>query len=118
MAERQPGVPYGTLSVNEAKEKLDKDEAVLVDVRNPDEYRTVRAEQAGLLIPHMSVFNRLQEVKDYAGDKEILFICKSGQRSGLASEFAAAGGIDSEKLWNVEGGTDAWVEAGLPVDRG
>jgi rhodanese-related sulfurtransferase len=115
---REVGVPYGTLTVKEAKEKVESGEAVLVDVRAPDEYRTVHAEPAGLLVPHMSVFNRLQEIKDYAGDREILFICKSGQRSALASEFAAAGGVDHEKLWNVEGGTDAWVEAGLPSVRG
>jgi rhodanese-related sulfurtransferase len=45
----------------------------------------------------------------------VLFICKSGQRSALAAEFATAAGIDDIPLSNVEGGTQAWVAAGYPT---
>ena len=36
-------------------------------------------------------------------------------RSALAAEYATAAGLDELELFNVEGGTDAWAEAGLPT---
>jgi rhodanese-related sulfurtransferase len=57
----------------------------------------------------------VKQIRDFAGDKEVLFICKSGQRSALAAEFATAAGLEDIALYNVEGGTTAWVEAGLPT---
>ena len=51
----------------------------------------------------------------FANGKEVLFICKSGQRSALAAEYATAAGIDELALFNVEGGTTAWVEAAFPT---
>ncbi len=59
--------------------------------------------------------SELQQIRDLAGDKEVLFICKSGQRSALAAEYATAAGLDDRALFNVEGGTTAWAEAGLPT---
>jgi rhodanese-related sulfurtransferase len=37
-----------------------------------------------------------------------------GQRSALACEFAASLGFTD--LFNVEGGTDAWIKAGFAVE--
>ena len=45
----------------------------------------------------------------------MLFICAQGVRSGLACEMAAAMGVDSEKLYNIEEGTAAWIEKGNPT---
>ena len=39
-------------------------------------------------------------------------------RSGLACEMAAAMGIDSERLFNIEEGTAVWVEKGHPTSYG
>jgi rhodanese-related sulfurtransferase len=47
-------------------------------------------------------------------DKELVFICAVGSRSALACEFAAAMGF--KELYNVEGGTDAWIKAGYAVE--
>ena len=46
----------------------------------------------------------------------LYFICRSGGRGKQACEKLAAGGFASSV--NVEGGTIAWEEAGLPVVRG
>ena len=50
--------------------------------------------------------------------KKLLFICAQGARSGLACEMAAAMGIDSENLFNVEDGTATWIEKGNPTSYG
>jgi rhodanese-related sulfurtransferase len=115
MATKDPREPFARISVEEAREKLENGSAVMVDVRDLDEYHTVHATGVKL-IPVNSMLNRAQEVRDFAGDKkEVMFICKSGQRSALAAEFATAAGIDDLELFNVEGGTDAWVKAGYPT---
>jgi rhodanese-related sulfurtransferase len=114
MATKDPREPFARISVAEAREKLDKGVAVMVDVRDPDEYVEVHANGVRL-IPVNTVMHEAKQLRSYAGDKEILFICKSGQRSALAAEYATAAGIDDLALFNVEGGTIAWVEAGLPT---
>jgi rhodanese-related sulfurtransferase len=114
LATKDPREPFTRISVSEAKEKLDKGEAVMVDVREPDEYVEVHAKGVRL-IPVNTVISEVKQIRDYADGKEVLFICKSGARSALAAEFATAGGLDELPLFNVEGGTMAWTAAGLPT---
>ena len=107
--------PFKRIDVQEAN-RMREEGVAIIDCRDPDEYAEGHAAGAPL-IPHMSVFQRAEEVEKIAGgkDKALMFICKSGQRSGVASEFAAAAGFTD--LYNVEGGTDAWIEAGLPTEK-
>lgn len=114
MAIRNPNEPFTRISVAEAKEKLEAGSAVMVDVRNPEEYVEVHA-QGVRLVPVNTVLAEIKQIRDYADGKEVLFICKSGQRSALAAEYATAGGLDDLALYNVEGGTIAWAEAGYPT---
>lgn len=114
MATKNPQEPFTRITVAEAKEKLDRGEAVMVDVREPGEYVEVHAKGVRL-VPVNTVLNEIAQIREFAGEKDVLFICKSGQRSALAAEFAAAGGLTDRELYNVEGGTMAWVEAGLPT---
>lgn len=115
MATNDPREPFTRLSIEEAREKLDGGDAVMVDVRDPHEYVEVHAKGVRL-IPVNTVMNELKQIRDFAGEKkEVLFICKMGGRSALAAEYAAAAGLDEVELFNVEGGTDAWAEAGFPT---
>jgi rhodanese-related sulfurtransferase len=113
MADEQE--PFQRITVQVAREKQEAG-IPIIDVRDPDEYEEGHVVGAPL-IPHMSVFQRIAEVEEVAGGKEkpLMFICAKGQRSAVASEFAAAAGFTD--LYNVEGGTDAWVEAGLPTEK-
>lgn len=114
MATKDPREPFTRISVSEAKEKLDKGEAVMVDVRDPWEYAEVHATGVRL-IPVATVMGEVKQIREFAGDKEVLFICKSGARSALAAEYSTAAGLDDIALYNVEGGTIAWAEAGFPT---
>lgn len=115
MATKNEMEPFTRISVAEAKKMLDNGKAVMVDVRNPDEYVEIHAKGVRL-IPVNSVMNEVEQIKEFAGDKEeVLFICKSGQRSALAAEYATAAGLEGKNLYNVEGGTTAWAEAGYPT---
>jgi rhodanese-related sulfurtransferase len=110
MATKDPREPFTRLSAAEAKEKIDGNSVQIIDARTPGEYAGGHVPGA-INIPHMSVVSRKDEL---AGDKQLVFICQVGQRSALACEFAAA--IGFKDLYNVEGGTEAWIKAGYPVE--
>ena len=115
MADKDPREPFTRISVSEAKEKLETHQAVMIDVRDPHEYAEVHA-SGGLLVPVNSVMGELSQIRDFAGEKqEVLFICKMGGRSALAAEYATAAGLEEYELFNVEGGTEAWEQAGYPT---
>ena len=111
MPTRNPQEPFTRISVQEDKEMIEKGGVQFVDTREPHEHAAGHA-PGTVLMPHMSVPNRTAELDP---NKEILFICKSGARSALACEFAAAAGLN--RLYNVEGGHDAWEAAGYPMER-
>jgi rhodanese-related sulfurtransferase len=85
---------------------------LLVDVREPNEYATVRAEGA-ILMPLSTFLSRFQELPK---DRPMLMICAMGSRSGAATGHLLASGWTD--VTNVAGGTVAWERAGLPVRRG
>lgn len=114
MATRDPREPFGRVTVAEAKAMVEAGTAVMVDVREPHEYVEVHAKGVRL-VPVNTVINEVKQIREFAGDKEVLFICRSGQRSALAAEYATAAGLTELPLYNVEGGTTAWVEAGYPT---
>ncbi len=114
MATRDPREPFGRVTVAEAKEMLDAGKAVMVDVREPHEYVEVHATGVRL-VPVNTIINEVKQIRELANGKEVLFICRSGQRSALAAEYATAAGLTEVPLYNVEGGTLAWVEAGYPT---
>jgi rhodanese-related sulfurtransferase len=86
----------------------------LIDVRTPVEFREVHAD-AAVNIP----LDQLQPATVMAGvpDGETVYvICRSGGRAQKACEKFRAAGYTN--VVNVEGGTQAWEQAGLPVKRG
>ncbi len=110
MARKDPREPFIRIDVKEAEE-MKKNGAAVIDVREPHEYKAGHVPDAKL-IPVATVYARREELPR---DKDIVFVCAVGQRSALACEMAAAAGLT--RLFNLEGGTDAWIKAGLPVDK-
>ena len=110
MATKDPREPFTRIDVSEAKEMLDNG-AVIIDVREPFEYTAGHVPNAGH-IPVNTVYARREELPK---DKDLIFVCAVGQRSALAAEMAAAAGLT--RLFNLEGGTEAWVKAGEPVEK-
>jgi len=111
MATKDPREPFTRITVDEAKEMLERNGAAVVDVREPFEYTAGHVPNAAL-IPVATVYARRE---DLPRDKDVIFVCAVGQRSALACEMAAAAGLT--RLYNLEGGTEAWVKAGLPVEK-
>ena len=112
MPVQNEGEPFQRIDVNEAKAMIDAGGVQVIDSREPHEHHDGHV-PGSLNIPHMATLPR---AADLATDKPILFICKSGQRSAVAAEFAASLGLTD--LYNVEGGHDAWAKAGYPMEQG
>ena len=81
-----------------------KEDFVLVDVRNPDEFEICIIDGSTKLpLPELS-----QRFKELPKDKLLVLYCKSGGRSGRALKFLRQQGYP--KLKNVAGGINAWAE--------
>ena len=105
-----------TISPQELHNRIRSGEKVeLIDVRTPVEFREVHAEPAKN-VP-LDRLDAGEHASNRNGTNEPLYvICRSGSRANQACErFHAAG---YENVVNVEGGTQAWDQAGLPVVRG
>lgn len=111
MAVKNPEEPFTRISPSEAEEMLKRDDVAIIDVREPHEYNAGHVPGA-TLIPVNSVYARRQELPQ---DKELIFVCALGQRSALACEMAAAAGFT--QIYNLDGGTEAWIKANYPVDK-
>jgi rhodanese-related sulfurtransferase len=89
--------------------------ANLLDVRTPAEFATVHVPGAEL-VP-LDELDAVAFVKRAGvGEKPLYVLCQSGGRAKRAIEKLQSAGFGGAVL--VEGGTQAWVEAGLPVERG
>ncbi|QDV32797.1 rhodanese-like domain-containing protein [Tautonia plasticadhaerens] len=88
----------------------------LIDVRTPVEFREVHAEPARLVPLDALDPRAVMASRDAAGGEPLYVICRSGNRARMASEKFASAGFSN--VVNVEGGTVAWEQAGLPVVRG
>ncbi len=111
---QEPGEPYRRISVQEAHE-MQQEGALVVDVRRPDEW--VAGHVSGAV--HIPVDDMLGEAEEkLPKDRDLLFICAAGVRSGLAAEMASALGFEAERLYNIEQGAPSWIDAQLPTDYG
>lgn len=88
----------------------------IIDVRTPIEYAEVHVAQARSLPLDTLNPRALVESGQLPNNKPIYILCRSGQRATKASEQFIKEGFSNTTV--VEGGTLAWIEAGLPVERG
>jgi rhodanese-related sulfurtransferase len=84
----------------------------LIDVRTPAEFQEVHVDFAR----NVPLDQIQPEALQPGGRDEALYvICRSGNRGKQACQKLESAGL---KVVNVEGGTQAWEAAGLPVVRG
>ena len=110
--EKREGEPFTRITVQEAKEMIDRGGVQVIDTREPWEHEEGHVPDS-VRIQHMAILTQADKL---ATDRPILFICRSGQRSAVAAEFAASLGLTD--LYNVEGGHQAWAAEGYPMETG
>ena len=106
------GSSSNSLTIEEAKERIENGQAlVILDVRQPDEYRAGHIAGAKL-VPLSELSGRMEELPK---DKQILCVCASGARSSAATGQLSSAGFD---VLNMRGGMSGWQRAGYPVKKG
>jgi rhodanese-related sulfurtransferase len=97
------------IDVHEAHELLEGGNALALDVREPAEWRAGRIPDA-VHIPPGELPHRAHELPR---DRRIVAVCRSGNRSGLATAALRRAGYEVD---NLCGGLKAWRASGLPLD--
>jgi rhodanese-related sulfurtransferase len=119
LASPQPSAPHPVpeISPTDAHRLLGERGALLLDVREPDEYAAAHVDGARLL-----PLGQLQAaltpaapavLDDLPRAETVVVICRSGRRSAEAVQFLQRAGFADPR--NLAGGIIAWRAAGLPV---
>jgi rhodanese-related sulfurtransferase len=95
----------------EVKAGLDKGDVILIDVREPDEYRSERI--AGAINHPLSRLD--PNALPLTSGKTVVLHCAAGGRSARAVTACKANGVDVTR--HLAGGIGAWKAAGLPTVR-
>lgn len=102
-----------TITPKTAFDWLANGDAVLIDVREPDEFRAEHIAYANSL-PLGNVEALFAQLK-LPKDKKVIFHCLKGARGQQACMVIANHNAAGYAIYNIEGGITAWKEAGLPV---
>ncbi len=92
--------------------------ATVLDVRSPAEYRAGHIPGARLLPVDELKAGNLADVVGDAGlraENPLYLTCHAGQRAAKAAQVLRDAGL--EHLALVQGGTEAWQKAGLPLNK-
>lgn len=107
--------PYTTIGTDDARRMIEQGVRV-IDVRQPEEWRGGHIAEA-TLVPVDSIYTFGKALKDLnlPEDEEVIFVCRSGQRSATACEIALVTGL--KKVYNLANGMIGWVNRGYPTER-
>ncbi|MFT6028496.1 MAG: rhodanese-related sulfurtransferase [Oleiphilaceae bacterium] len=90
---------------------MNKDEAVIIDIREKKEYSEGRI-TGSIHIPYDSLKERAQELKKFEG-KQIILVDKMGQHAGMAGKLLKTEGF--ENVCRMSGGITEWKTSNLPL---
>jgi hydroxyacylglutathione hydrolase len=109
--ERDPVKNVPVISPEQVKEKLS--EITVIDVRQPDEFTGELGHIPGA--QHSTLQTDLeQHLETLDKENNYVFICRSGNRSGTATQMAESKGF--KNVYNMMGGMIAWNAKGFEVE--
>ncbi len=97
------------LEPERVRELLDRGEIELVDVREQYEWDAGRIAGAR----HVELERLAGRADELPRDRPIVFQCRLGARSAMATQAFRAAGWDA---YNLRGGITTWVDRGLPIE--
>lgn len=100
-----------TITASELNHKLEKNEILLIDVREPDEYKSEHIDAA-----HLIPLGEISSKKLPDTTRPIAIYCRSGKRSADAWVKLLAENPSLE-VYSLEGGIIAWRNAGYNVTQ-
>jgi glyoxylase-like metal-dependent hydrolase (beta-lactamase superfamily II)/rhodanese-related sulfurtransferase len=110
----QAKIAVQSVSAKQLAEALRAPGAHLLDVRTPVEFEAVRI--AGAVNVPLDTLEPAALLASIGADDPVYVVCQTGTRSQFAAAELRAAGF--RRVVHVDGGTNAWALAGLPVARG
>ncbi len=107
------GMDKALIAPQQATELINREDAVVVDVRPMSDYSSGHIINA-INIPMNGFNNQLNLLEKHKG-KPVIVTCRSGAQSSAAARQLKKAGF--EKVFNLKGGILAWQNANLPVSR-
>jgi len=104
---------YRRASPTEATQLMNRENAVVVDVREDNEFKQGHILGA-VHVPLGFLDKRINDLEQYK-DRPVIVSCRSGQRSARAASVLKKHGFES--VYNLEGGLQAWQNASMPVTK-
>lgn len=101
--------PERDLPPERVKELLERGDAELIDVREPYERDAGRIARSR----HIELERLASEADSVPRDRPVVFHCRLGARSAMAARAFERAGYDA---YNLDGGIQAWVDSGLPIE--
>jgi rhodanese-related sulfurtransferase len=101
-----PGIE---ITPQQARELLDGSEAQLIDVRETYEWDEGRIAGAR----HIELERLASQAETIDKDRPVIFQCRLGARSAMATQAFRAAGYDA---YSLAGGIQRWVEDGLGIE--
>jgi len=100
-----------SVSVQQAASMSGLQQAVIIDVREDDEWQQQHIPNA-VHIPLSQLPLRMSELDQYK-NSAVITQCRSGKRSSKAASLLKVSGFS--QVYNMDGGLIAWQKAGLPT---
>ncbi len=97
------------ITPQDTRAAVDAGDAVIVDVRNQDEWDAGRIPGSS----HIPLSELSARAAELPADREVIFSCLSGARSLMAAQAFQASGLKARSL---AGGAIAWCDAQLPFE--
>jgi rhodanese-related sulfurtransferase len=102
-----------TITAKQAHELLQKGDAILIDVRDADEFKEEHIPYA-LSLPLSTLDESFAKLAIPQG-KTVIMHCLKGMRGQKACESICNSEQSAHEPLNIEGGIAAWKQSGLPV---
>jgi rhodanese-related sulfurtransferase len=101
------------VGVAQAVQLINRQDAAVIDVREPNEFRGGRIPNARN-IPLGQLAGKVKDLEKLK-DKPVLLSCQTGNRSAQAANTLRQAGF--AQVYNLAGGMNAWQQASMPVEK-
>ena len=95
---------YKELDIHQAKEMMDKEDVIIVDIRDPNSYQEAHIPNA-ILIDQSTID---QFTQDSDKNKPLICYCYLGESSQMAAQYLKDQGFQS--VYNIIGGFNKWQQ--------
>ena len=100
-----------SLSPQQAVNKVNREQAVVVDLRDPEEFGRGHIVDA-INIPHNKINDRISELEKFQ-QRPLILVCKIGQHAGAVGKVLHNKGF--AEVYRLSGGISEWQSSQLPL---